>query len=113
MENTTRVPDWAKQVGFGIIVCDTEGTIIYMNDTAIAAKKGDLTGTNIFGCHNPRSIEIIRSLLKNGGCHAYTVEKEGKKKIIYQCPWKEDGEIRGLCEIMAEFTGDLPHVVRS
>ena len=37
---------WAEEAGCAVTVCDTEGTILYMNEKARAAfaKRGDLIG---------------------------------------------------------------------
>lgn len=106
------VPDWAKGLNCGIIVCNKQGVVVYMNDAATAFKQADLTGINIFDCHNPTSVEIINRMLETGGDNMYTVEKNGVKKLIYQSAWTENGEVAGLCEIMAVFEGTLPHRVR-
>ncbi len=42
---------------------------------------------------------MIRNLLETGGSNAYTIEKNGLKKMIYQTAWKQDGVVAGLVEI--------------
>jgi DUF438 domain-containing protein len=108
------IPDWAKEMNCAVTVCDKEGVILYMNDKAKAtfAKHGDLVGKNLMGCHNERSREIIKNLLETGGCNAYTIEKEGVHKVIYQTAWKQDGEIAGLVEISMVVPADMPHYIR-
>ena len=103
-----------KEAGFAITVCDTEGVILYMNDKAKAtfAKHGDLIGKNLMGCHSDRSKEIIRHLLETGGYNAYTIEKEGLSKMIYQTAWRIDGTVAGLVEISMVIPSDMPHYVR-
>ena len=105
---------WAEEVGCAVTVCDTGGTILYMNEKARAtfAKHGDLIGQNLFGCHSERSRGIIRELLATGGTNAYTIEKQGKRKMIYQTAWKERGEVRGLVEISMELPPEMPHYIR-
>ena len=51
-----------------VTVCDTEGVILYMNEKARATyiRHGNLIGSNLFGCHNERSREIIRRLTAEG-----------------------------------------------
>ena len=107
MENTF---PWAEETG----CADTGGTILYMNEKARAtyAKHGDLIGRNLFGCHSERSCGIIRELLATGGTNAYTIEKQGKRKMIYQTAWKEHGEVRGLVEISMEIPPEMPHYIR-
>lgn len=108
------LPPWAEEVACAITVCDSEGVIRYMNEKARAtfAKHGDLIGRSLFDCHNERSRETIRRLLVLGGTNAYTIEKQGVHKMIYQTAWKESGEIRGLVEISMELPDELPHYIR-
>ena len=108
------IPHWAKEMNCAVTVCDAEGVILYMNDKAKAtfAKHGDLVGKNLMGCHNDKSKEIIRHLLETGGSNAYTIEKEGLHKVIYQTAWKQDGKVAGLVEISMVVPADMPHYVR-
>ena len=105
---------WADEVDCAVMVCDTEGVILYMNEKARAtfAKHGDLIGRNLFDCHGERSREMIRRMLATGGTNAYTIEKQGVRKMIYQTAWKEHGEIRGLVEISMEIPCEMPHYIR-
>ena len=85
-----------------------------MNDKAkeTFASHGDLVGKNLMGCHNDRSKEIIRHLLETGGSNAYTIAKNGLRKMIYQTAWKQDGKVAGLVEISMVIPSDMPHYVR-
>ena len=114
MSLETIIPDWAKEMNCAVTVCDTEGIILYMNDKAKAtfAKHGDLVGKSLMDCHNDRSKEIIRQLLATGGSNAYTIEKEGLRKMIYQTAWRIDGSVAGLVEISMVIPADMPHYVR-
>lgn len=108
------IPDWAKEMNCAVTVCDTEGVIIYMNDKAkeTFASHGDLVWKNLMGCHNERSKGIIRDLLATGGSNAYTIEKGGLRKMIYQTAWKVDGVVAGLVEISMVIPYDMPHYFR-
>ena len=108
------VPDWAKEKNCAVTVCDKDGGILYMNDKAkeTFASHGDLIGCNLMGCHNERSRAIIASLLESGGSNAYTIEKGGLRKMIYQTAWRESGVIAGLVEISMVIPSDMPHYVR-
>lgn len=105
---------WANEVDCAVTVCDTEGVILYMNEKARAtfAKHGDLIGRNLFDCHSERSREMIRRMLASGGTNAYTIEKQGVRKMIYQTAWKKHGEVRGLVEISMEIPREMPHYIR-
>ena len=93
--------EWANEMNCAVTVCDTKGIILYMNEKACRtfAKHGDLIGKNLFDCHNPQSQAKIRELLETGGVNAYTIEKNGIRKMIYQTAWKQDGVVCGLVEI--------------
>ena len=108
------IPDWAKEMNCAVTVCDTDGVILYMNDKAkeTFASHGDLVGKNLMGCHNDRSKEIIRSLLATGGSNAYTIEKNGLRKMINQTACKQHGQVAGLVEISMIIPTDMPHYVR-
>ena len=108
------IPDWSKEMNCAVTVCDKEGVVLYMNDKAkeTFASHGDLVGRNLMGCHNERSKEIIRSLLETGGSNAYTIEKEGLHKVIYQTAWRENGVVKGLVEISMVVPAEMPHYVR-
>ena len=108
------IPDWAKEMNCAVTVCDKEGVILYMNDKAkeTFASHGDLIGKSLIPCHNERSRAIIADLLAIGGSNAYTIQKNGMKKMIYQTAWKENGEVAGLVEISMVIPEDMPHYVR-
>jgi hypothetical protein len=44
--------------------------------------------------------------------NAYTIEKNGKKKMIYQTPWYSNGKYSGLVEISLPLPEELPHFIR-
>ena len=39
-------------------------------------------------------------------------EKHDVHKFIFQSAWKEDGEVKGLCEISIITPSEMPHYVR-
>lgn len=105
---------WSDEMNCAVTVCDTEGIILYMNEKArqTFARHGDLIGKNMFDCHNPASQAKIRELLATGGTNAYTIEKEGLHKVIYQTAWRENGVVRGLVELSMVVPAEMPHYVR-
>ena len=105
---------WAEEADCAVTVCDTEGVILYMNEKARATyiRHGNLIGSNLFGCHNERSREIIRRLTAEGGSNAYTIEKQGVRKMIYQTAWRTGDKVGGLVEISMEIPGEMPHYMR-
>ena len=85
-----------------------------MNDKAkeTFGSHRDLIGKSLIPCHNERSRAIIADLLATGGSNAYTIQKDGLKKMIYQTAWKENGEVAGLVEISMVIPEDMPHYLR-
>lgn len=106
--------EWAKEMNCAVTVCDTQGIVLYMNDKACNtfAKYGELIGKNLFDCHNPHSQEKIREILATGGNNAYTIEKNGIQKMIYQTTWFNNGVVAGLVELSMELPEEMPHHIR-
>lgn len=107
---------WVKEFPGDVTVCDANGVILQMNDRAAKtfAKDGgrELIGTNLLDCHPEPSRSKVRDLLVTPQVNAYTIEKNGAKKLIYQAPWYENGEYRGLVEVSVPLPDPLPHFVR-
>lgn len=97
-----------------VTVCDAEATIVYMNRKSRETykKHGNLIGKNLMDCHGERSRGIIRRLLDEGGANAYTIEKDGQRKMIYQTAFSKDGKVGGLVEISMVIPDELPHYIR-
>lgn len=111
------VPDWAFRTNCAITVADATCRIIYMNERSrqtFAARGGAaLIGHNLMEYHNERSQAIIRRLLAEGGTNAYTIEKEGVRKMIFQSAWFDaGGAVAGLVEISMVIPAEMPHYVR-
>jgi len=108
---------WMNGLDAAVTVCDREGIIVYMNDQAARTFSADggkaLLGKNLWDCHPEAAREKIRRIMKTGTSNSYTIEKNGVKKLIYQTPWHENGELRGLVEFSLVIPFDLPHFVRS
>ena len=108
--------DYIDQFDGNIIVCDAAAIIIYMNQKALThyAKEGGsaLIGRSLFDCHNERSAEKIREIMTTHEKNVYTIEKHGRKKIIYQTPWMNGSEFKGIVELSLEIPAEMPHFVR-
>lgn len=104
--------DFFNSIDGSITVSDIEGNVLYMNEKA-ASVFGSMVGKNMMGCHNPRSQEIIAKLIEQKETNAYTIEKNGVKKIIYQTPWYKDGVVGGLVEFSFVIPMEMPHHVRT
>lgn len=105
---------WAEQLNCAVTLCDKEGIVLYMNERARAtfAKSGDMIGRSLIPCHNERSRAIIAHMLATGESNSYTISKNGQRKMIYQTPWRKDGEIAGLVEISMVIPEEMPHYNR-
>lgn len=108
------LPDWAFEMNCAVTVCDAEGTVLYMNEKALEtfAKHGDMRGRNLIPCHGEESVRKIRHMLATGESNAYTITKNGVRKMIYQTPWRVDGKIAGLVEISMVIPLEMPHYDR-
>jgi len=109
--------DWQKELPAAITICDVDGKIIYLNEKAADVFKDDggykLLGQNLFACHSNESNEKIKQIIAEQKPNTYTIEKNGKKKLIHQTPWFENGALRGLVEFSIEIPFDMQHHIRS
>ena len=108
------VPAWAEGINCAITVCDADCNILYMNAKSreTFAKRGNLIGANLRDCHQPQSVAIIDRLLADGGTNCYTISKEGKRKMIYQSAYTDNGKVAGLVEISMVIPEEMPHYIR-
>ena len=106
----------AQELPFAITVCDTEATILYMNDQSISTFRkyggADIIGTSLFEYHHGPSAVKLHELLDTHTKNAYTIEKNGIKKMIYQSPWFNEGKFAGLIELSLEIPMEMAHFVR-
>jgi hypothetical protein len=105
------IENYFESVAVAMTVCDKEGKVVYQNQRAISAL-GDARGANFQECHKPSSWEAIQQMLTQGNSNAYTIEKKGVKKLIYQTPWYQGGEVAGLVEYSIVLPEDMPHKIR-
>lgn len=107
---------WVKSFSGAIIVCDTEGIILEMNDAATEAFREDggerLLGASVFDCHPEQARTRLEQMMAAQQANMYTIEKQGEKKLIYQAPWYRDGQYAGFMELMMDIPVDMPHFVR-
>ncbi len=107
---------WFDGFGGSITVCDPHGIILEMNEQAGATfgKQGGraLIGSNLLDCHPEPSRSKVQDLLDRRQANIYTIEKQGKKKLIYQTPWFRDGQYGGFIEFGLEIPAEMPHFIR-
>jgi uncharacterized protein YndB with AHSA1/START domain len=107
---------WVTEFPGAVTVCDRHGVILDMNDKAAATFDADggraLVGSNLLDCHPEPSRSQVADLLVHPRVNAYTIEKRGIRKLIYQAPWFDNGACAGLVELSLEIPAALPHFVR-
>lgn len=114
--NNMKKHSWVDEFPAVITVCDENGVIVEMNQKSIALyeKNGGkkLIGRNLLACHNPKSKQKIKRMLKNKKLNAYTIEKKGIKKLVYQSPWYKNGKYAGIVEFSLPIPFKMPHFKR-
>ncbi|MDT8286721.1 MAG: PAS domain-containing protein [Elusimicrobiales bacterium] len=108
--------NWAENAGFAVTICDSGGTITYMNARSRKTFEkyggGELIGRRLLDCHPEPARSRLRALLKRPAVNAYTIEKAGVRKLIYQAPLMKDGGTGGLVELSMELPAEMPHFFR-
>ena len=110
------INDWVKEFPGAVTVCDKSGRIIAMNKRSIEAFAADggakLIGANVLDCHPEPSRTMLKKIMDENRTNVYTIQKNEKKKLIYQAPWYEDGVYAGFIELSLEIPSDMPHFNR-
>lgn len=109
-------PEFFKEAGLAVTVCDAEGKILYMNDKSALTFEKDggynLIGSNLLDCHPEPSKSRLAEMLQTQVVNTYTIEKNGVKKLIHQLPWYESGVFKGYIELSMVIPEKMPHFVR-
>ena len=107
---------WMEEFPGAVTVCDRDGVIIGMNAMSVRTFEANggraLVGTNLLDCHPEPSRGKVADLLAHPRVNAYTIEKRGVRKLIYQAPWYREGQPAGIVELSLEIPESMPHVVR-
>ena len=110
------VMDYLKEANVALTVCDKDGKIIDMNEkskkTFLKPGREDLIGKHVLDCHPEPARSMLADMLEHPRTNAYTIEKGGVKKLIYQTPWYENGEYKGFMELSMEIPFEMKHAVR-
>jgi hypothetical protein len=105
--------EWVEGFPGNIEVCDPDGILIEMNDRAAEQEGGrGLIGTNILDCHPEPSRSKLKAMLQSGQANVYTIQKKGKKELVYQAPWYRDGRYAGFVELVLDLPESMPHLNR-
>ena len=109
--------EWFEHLPCAITVCDRNFRILYMNDRSAEVNKEDggrgLIGKSLIDCHPPRARRKLRVLMSSGRPHAYTVQRKGTTKMVYQSHWRKKGRTGALVEIVFELPRRMPNRVRN
>jgi transcriptional regulator with PAS, ATPase and Fis domain len=107
---------WVEEFPGAVTVCDQEGRIVEMNGKSIEVFAADggakLMGTDVLDCHPEPSRSKLKDMMEKRRTNVYTIQKKGKKKLIYQSPWSDEGRYAGFVEISVEIPWDMPHLNR-
>jgi len=105
--------EWLESMDIAVTVCDQDGVGLYLNERAakVFAKDGGkaLVGKSLLDCHPEEARSKMLDQLKKQASHSYTIERNGKKKLIHSAPWFKDGKFAGLVEISLDIPFEIPH----
>lgn len=109
--------DYFEFADVAVTVCGKDGEILDMNRKSVATfiKPGmdGIVGRNVLDCHPEPARSQLADMLQNPRTNAYTVEKEGLKKLIFQTPWyDENGDYAGYMELSMVLPAVLPNRIR-
>ena len=107
--------NYFKEAPIAVTICDKEGKILEMNDKSVKTfiKDGkSIIGKSLLDCHPEQARSKLTAMLENHNTNAYTISKNGIKKLIYQMPWFSEGEFAGYIELSMEIPEEMPHFVR-
>jgi len=114
MNPRTSASEWVKTYPAEIMVCDADGIILEMSDTAIKIyeKKGGaaLIGRNVFDHHDTTSQKQMKSVVDQRKHVIYSTEKGGIKKLVSIAPWYHEGEYAGFALIVLDLPDNIPNI---
>lgn len=95
-----------------VTLCDEHGTLRYLNEGARRVFGDGLEGRDVRACHPERARAILDDLLAHPRLNAYTIEKAGRRKLVYQVPVYDGDVFRGVVELSLPLPAEMPHFVR-
>ena len=108
--------NYIEEADFAVTVCKKDGEIVYMNQksrkTFLKPGMPDIIGKNVLDCHPEPAKTLLADLLVHPRNNAYTIEKNGVKKLIFQTPWYDEGEYAGFVELSMVLPENMPHRIR-
>lgn len=107
---------WFKEFPGAITITDAKGVIVAMNDQSVQQFAGDggldLIGKNVMDCHPEPARSKLIDLMNSPRVNTYTIQKSGRKRLIYQAPYFKEGQFAGLVELGLEIPEELPYFDR-
>ncbi len=109
--------DWLDRIEVIISSCDEHGITTFMNrrGSQVFAGSGgyQLIGKSMVECHPEGAVrEKFVNLLKSQKFNCYTIERKGRKMLVYQTPLFKDGIFAGYNEMILPIPETLTHFVR-
>jgi transcriptional regulator with PAS, ATPase and Fis domain len=107
---------WVQAFPSPVTVCDRNGIITEMNDAAaesfVDSGGRALLGQSLLDCHPEPARSVVRDLLATGRTNIYTIQKNGRRKLIVQSPWYHDEQRAGIVELSIPLPDIIPHFDR-
>jgi transcriptional regulator with PAS, ATPase and Fis domain len=108
--------EWFEELPCAVTVCDRRYRILYMNDRSAEVNKESggkaLIGKSLLDCHPAAAKKKLKEVMASDRPHLYTVERKGKKKLVFQGQWRKGGRLGGLVELYMELPKDMENHVR-
>jgi hypothetical protein len=99
-----------------IMVCDSTGLILSMNDHAglrFADEGGkQLIGNNVLDCHPEPAFAKLQGMLADQSVNCYFNTENGEKRFFFQSPWYQERRYSGYVEILFAVPENIPHFKR-
>ena len=116
MNPRTSASEWVQTYPAEIMVCDADGIILEMSDTAIKIyeKEGGaaMIGKNVFAHHNESALKQMMAVVNQRRHVIYTTEKGGSKKMVSIAPWYHEGEYAGFALIVLDLPENIPNIYK-
>lgn len=102
---------WSNEACFPITICDAHGVVVAMNQKSIEQFENDggksLIGQSLMDCHPTDAKIMLVHMLKSQQPHTYISTEGGRKTVIHETPWFENGVYRGFVEISFELPATI------
>jgi PAS domain-containing protein len=107
---------WAFTFPAEIIVCNPEGVILEMNETAIRLYESEggagMIGHNLYDHHQEPARSQVRSVASQRKTIIYTTEKNRLKKLVCIAPWYDKAEYAGFVLMVLDLPSEIPNLVK-